>query len=314
MEDLRQKELHIAFAGTPELAAGILESLLKKSKHQITMVLTRIDRPAGRGRKLAASPVKILALENDLPVFQPSQSELPALEKKISEADLMVVAAYGMLLPESILNAPKYGCINVHTSLLPRWRGAAPIHRAIQAGDGETGISIMQMDNGLDSGPVLLQTKCPVSDTDTSASLLIRLTHMGSECLLRVLQLITSAELQPTVQNDSLANYAKKVTKSEARIDWSQTAVTIDRTIRAFNPAPICYTELAGMRLRIWQAEILNHDSTSTAGEIIACSSTGIDVATGQGILRILMLQPQGKRVMSVADFLNGNPAFGVNN
>ncbi|MFT5427019.1 MAG: methionyl-tRNA formyltransferase [Gammaproteobacteria bacterium] len=314
MENLRQKELRIAFAGTPELASSILGSLLEKSRHQITMVLTQPDRPAGRGRKFVASAVKILALENDLPVFQPLKSELTTLENRISETDLMIVAAYGMLLPESILSAPTYGCINVHTSLLPRWRGAAPIQRAIQAGDCETGISIMQMDSGLDTGPVLLQKKCPINATDTSASLLIKLADIGSECLLEVLDLVASAKLQPTIQDESLANYAKKIIKSEARIDWSQTAVTIDRAIRAFNPAPICYTELAGIPLRIWQAEILDHDSPSTAGKILSCHSAGIDVATGQGVLRILTLQPQGKRTMSVADFLNGNPAFGVSN
>lgn len=319
MENLRQtelgqKELRIAFAGTPELAASILGSLLEKSRHQITMVLTQPDRPAGRGRKLVASAIKTLALENDLSVFQPLKSDLVTLENRISETDLMIVAAYGMLLPESILNAPTYGCINVHTSLLPRWRGAAPIQRAIQTGDSETGISIMQMDSGLDTGPVLLQKKCPINATDTSASLLIKLTGIGSECLLEVLELIASAKLQSTIQDESLANYAKKITKAEARIDWAQTAVTIDRAIRAFNPAPICYTELADIPLRIWQTEILDHDSTSTAGKILSCSSVGIDVATGQGVLRILKLQPQGKRAMSVADFLNGNPAFGVSN
>lgn len=319
MENLRQiesgqKELRIVFAGTPELAASILGSLLEKSRHQITMVLTQPDRPAGRGRKLVASAVKILALENDLLVFQPLKSELVALEKMISEADLMIVAAYGMLLPESILNAPTYGCINVHTSLLPRWRGAAPIQRAIQAGDSETGISIMQMDSGLDTGPVLLQKKCPINATDTSASLLTKLADVGSECLLEVLDVIASANLKSTIQEESQASYAKKITKSEARIDWSLAAIHIDRTIRAFNPAPICYTELAGVPIRIWQAEILDHDSTSTAGKILSCSSTGIDVATGQGALRILKIQPQGKRAMSVADFLNGNPTFGASN
>ena len=319
MENLRQielgqKELRIAFAGTPDLAASILGSLLEKSRHQIIMVLTQPDRPAGRGRKLVASAVKTLALENDLSVFQPLKSDLLTLENRISETDLMVVAAYGMLLPESILNAPAFGCINVHASLLPRWRGAAPIQRAILAGDSETGISIMQMDSGLDTGPVLLQKKCPINAIDTSAKLLVKLADIGSECLLEVLELIASTNSKSNIQDESLANYAKKITKAEARIDWSQTAVTIDRAIRAFNPAPICYTELAGIPLRIWQAEILDHDSTSTAGKILSCSSVGIDVATGRGVLRILMLQPQGKHAMPVADFLNGNPAFGVTN
>lgn len=304
--------MYIAFAGTPELAATILATLLEKSRHHITMVLTQPDRPAGRGRKIISSPVKMLALENDLTVLQPSKSELITLEKKISEVDLMVVTAYGMILPENILNAPAHGCINVHTSLLPRWRGAAPIQRAIQAGDNETGISIMQMDSGLDTGPVLLQKKCPINSSDTSGSLHNKLADLGSECLLDVLEAIASGNIKVTIQDESQANYANKITKSEARIDWSQAATNIDRMIRAFNPAPICHTELAGMPLRIWQAKVLDNDSTSTAGKILSCDKAGIDVATGSGVLRILMLQPQGKRAMSVADFLNGNPGFGA--
>jgi len=319
MENLRQKELprkilNVAFAGTPELAATILRVLLEKSEHQIKMVLTQPDRPSGRGRKLTASAVKKLALETGLEVLQPSSSELIALEDRIADLDLMIVAAYGMMLPESILNAPKYGCINVHTSLLPRWRGAAPIQRAIQAGDDETGITIMQMDVGLDTGPILLQKKCPINSTDTSASLLDKLASLGSECVLEVLEKISSADIQVLGQDSSQACYAEKITKSEARIDWTESATNIDRAIRAFNPAPICHTELQGLALRIWQAEVLESESTSPAGEIIQSGKAGIDVAAGQGVLRILQLQLQGKRAMSVADFLNGNPDFGINN
>ncbi len=319
MENLRQRELprkilNVAFAGTPELAATILRTLLEESEHQISMVLTQPDRPSGRGRKLTASAVKTLALENGLDVIQPSASELIALQNRIADLDLMIVAAYGMLLPESILNAPKYGCINVHTSLLPRWRGAAPIQRAIQAGDNETGITIMQMDVGLDTGPILLQKKCLINSTDTSASLLNKLASLGSECVLEVIEKIISADIQVLGQDSSQACYAEKITKSEARIDWTESATNIDRAIRAFNPAPICYTELQGLALRIWQAEVLESESTSPAGEIIHSSKSGIDIATGDGVLRILQLQPQGKRAMSVADFLNGNPDFGINN
>jgi len=317
MENLRQRELprkilNVAFAGTPELAATILRTLLEKSKHQIAMVLTQPDRPSGRGRKLTGSAVKKLALENGLEVLQPSASELIALQNRIADLDLLIVAAYGMLLPETILNAPKYGCINVHTSLLPRWRGAAPIQRAIQAGDEETGITIMQMDSGLDTGPILLQKKCPINATDTSASLLNKLASLGSECILEVLEKIISADIQALGQDGSQACYAEKITKSEARIDWTETATNIDRAIRAFNPAPICHTELQGLTLRIWQAEVLESESTCPAGEIIHASKAGIDIATGDGVLRILQLQPQGKRAMSAADFLNGNPDFGT--
>lgn len=312
MENLRQKELRIAFAGTPELAATILRALLGKTNHQVTMVLTQPDRPSGRGRKFAASAVKLLALENGLDVVQPTTSELLALQDRLSEIDLMVVAAYGMLLPETTLNAATHGCINVHTSLLPRWRGAAPIQRAIQAGDRETGITIMQMDSGLDTGPILLQKKCPISSTDTSGNLHDRLASLGSECLLEVLETLIAGDLDPVEQDESQACYAEKITKSEARIDWTESATKIDCAIRAFNPTPICHTELQGLALRIWQAEVLDTESTFPAGEIIHSGKAGIDIATGQGMLRILQLQPQGKRAMSVADFLNGNPNFGI--
>jgi len=311
-EELPQNKLSIAFAGTPELAATILRTILNESRHQITIVLTQPDRPSGRGRKLAASAVKTLALENRLSVLQPSASELLALEDQLEDIDLMVVAAYGMLLPETILNAPTYGCINVHTSLLPRWRGAAPIQRAIQAGDEETGITIMQMDSGLDTGPILLQEKCPISSTDTSGDLLNKLASIGSKCLLQVLDAVISGNLEPVNQDGSQACYAEKITKSEAKIDWTQSATTIDRVIRAFNPAPICHTELQDIALRIWQAEVLDTETTSPVGEIIHVSRAGIDIATGQGVLRILQCQPQGKRAMSVADFLNGSPTFGA--
>ncbi len=306
------ENLRLAFAGTPQLAVTILRTILEKSKHQVTMVLTKPDRPSGRGRKLAASAVKTLALEHGLTVLQPSKSELIAMGKVISEVDLMVVVAYGMLLPDNILSGPAYGCINVHTSLLPRWRGAAPIQRAIQAGDHETGVTIMQMDSGLDTGPVLLQEKCLINPSDTSGSLCNKLANIGSECLLKALDAMVSGNLQAVAQDSSQACYADKITKSEARIDWTQTVSKIDCTIRAFNPAPVCHTELAGLPMRIWQAEILDNELTSGAGKVLNCSKAGIDVGTGLGILRILKLQPQGKRAMAVADFLNGNPAFGA--
>ncbi len=310
MENLRQKALRVAFAGTPELAATLLGTLLEKSKHRIKIVLTRPDKPAGRGRKPTASAVKILALENGLDILQPASSELIALEHRICKMDLMIVAAYGMLLPETILKAPAYGCVNVHTSLLPRWRGAAPIQRAIQAGDDETGITIMQMDSGLDTGSILLQKKCPISLTDTAADLHDRLASIGSECLLKILDAIILGNLNPVNQDESTACYAKKIIKSEAKIDWTQSAAGIHCAIRAFNPTPVCYTKLQGLTFRIWQAEVLDAKPIALAGEIIRVSKTGIDVATGHGTLRILQLQPPSKRVMSVADFLNGNPHF----
>jgi len=311
-EKLPQGKLRLAFAGTPELAATMLGALLEKSEYQISVVLTQPDRPSGRGRKLASSAVKKRALEHGLTVLQPSKSELMAMGKVFSEVDLMIVVAYGMLLPENILNGPTHGCINMHTSLLPRWRGAAPIQRAIQAGDHETGITIMQMDNGLDTGPILLQEKCPINSPDTSGILYDRLASIGSKCLLKILDAVVSGNLQPVAQDNSQATYADKITKLDARIDWSQAVSNIDCAIRAFNPAPVCHTELAGLPLRLWQAEILDTELISTAGKVLNCNKAGIDVATGKGVLRILKLQPQGKRAMTVADFLNGNPAFGA--
>ena len=281
------------------------------------MVLTQADKPCGRGRKPRQSPVKKLALAYGLPVSQPLQPEQIDTDNVLSQSACLVVVAYGMLLPETVLSSPGFGCINVHPSLLPRWRGAAPIQRAIQAGDKETGITIMQMDSGLDTGPVILQRTCPILPEDTSASLHGRLATLAGQGLLDALDvLVREGRLNSVPQDSSRSNYATKITRAEAAIDWHQSAVKIARQIRAFNPKPVSHTEFTGWPMRIWQAE--SRDSTayrrsggSKPGDIIACTRAGIDVVTGQGILRILQLQIPGKRTMTAADFLNGHPQFG---
>lgn len=308
------KKLKLGFAGTPELAATILKKILDSQEHQVTKVITQADKPAGRGRKLMMSAVKKLSLENNIDILQPSIAELATIEKIMPQLDLLVVLAYGILLPPNIINAPTYGCINIHTSLLPKWRGAAPIQRAIQARDDETGISIFQMDSGLDSGPILLQKKCNIDDHDTSGSLHDKLANLASECLADTLNRIVAGNIQAQEQDHTIASYARKISKQETIIDWTQSAQDIACMIRAFNPLPGCHTELAGIQLKIWYAEAINKQIPSTTGKILACKKTGIDITTGQGILRILQLQVQGGRRMSVADFLNGHPLLTTNN
>ena len=301
--------LNIAFAGTPELAANVLHALLECSSHHIEAVYTQPDRPAGRGRKLAQSPVKQLAEQHKLPVFQPET----AADLKLPKVDVLIVVAYGMILPAALLNQPGYGCINIHTSLLPRWRGAAPIQRAIQAGDKETGITIMQIDPRLDTGPILLQKKCTISANETAGSLHDKLADLGAECLLATLEKLAAQQLIPQPQDDALATIAKKISKSEAQLDWSRSAIELEQTIRAFNPAPVAHTELNGIKLRIWQAEISEQTTNSKPGSIVNCNKAGIEIATGDGILRLLKIQPPGKRVQTATEFLNGRPDFGKN-
>lgn len=304
------KKLRLAFAGTPKLATIILKNLLEKSNHQITIVLTQPDKPAGRGRKLSESAVKTLATQHNLHVMQPSKTELLTMDEHFTKIDLMIVVAYGILLPENILHAPIHGCLNIHLSLLPKWRGAAPIQRAIQAGENETGITFIQMDSNLDTGPILLQKKCKIEATDTAGSLHDKLAKLANTHLMPTIDKLISGNLQAVKQDDTKASYAKKITKAEAQINWTQTVTEIDYKIRAFNPTPICHTILAGISMRIWEAKILDENIEYTAGKILACTNDGIDIATGRGILRTLQLQPSNKRNMSVADFLNGHPNF----
>lgn len=305
--------MNIIFAGTPEFSVAPLAALLN-TEHTIVAVYTQPDRPAGRGRKLTASPVKQLAQERSIPVFQPKnfkeEADLSQLEGL--DADLMVVVAYGLLLPQRVLDAPRLGCINIHASLLPRWRGAAPIQRSILAGDDETGITIMQMEAGLDTGPMLLKKSCPISDQDSGGSLHDRLSPLGAEALLEALPGIADETLQAEIQDDSKAVYASKLEKSEAVIDWSRSANELSRQVRAFNPWPVAQTVHDGKVLRIWDGVNLDGGDGAPPGKVLSCAKHGIDVATGDGVLRIKSLQAPGKRAMSAADFLNAHSLDGV--
>jgi methionyl-tRNA formyltransferase len=307
--------LKIIFAGTPEFAATALEALLTTS-HQLVAVYTQPDRPAGRGRKLQPSPVKQLAMEHDIEVRQPEKLKDPADQAALAEleADLMVVVAYGLLLPQAVLDAPRLGCINIHASLLPRWRGAAPIQRAILAGDEESGITIMQMEAGLDTGPMLHVLKTPILNDDTGSSLHDRLAELGARALLESLGGIAEGSMIPQPQDDDLATYARKLDKAEARIDWSRSAAEVDRQVRAFNSWPVAQCDYQGQVMRLWQSRPLQEavPDSSEPGQVLAGGKSGIDVATGEGVLRILNLQMPGKRAMSAADFLNAHSVDGV--
>ncbi|MDE8604694.1 methionyl-tRNA formyltransferase [Marinomonas sp. RSW2] len=304
--------LRIVFAGTPEFAAASLQAILEKqaaNQYDIVGVYTQPDRPAGRGQKLVQSPVKQLALTNNIPVFQPLNFKLDEDKAQLAElnADLMIVAAYGIILPKTVLDTPKLGCINVHASLLPRWRGAAPIHRALIAGDGETGITIMQMDVGLDTGDMLLKAFCDIKPADTSATLHDRLAMIGGDTLIEALEMLKANTLVPEVQDDSLTCYAAKLTKQEANINWSASAELIERQIRGLSPWPVAYTNsLAGV-MKIHAAHIASvSDEASTPGDILVVSKEGVIVATGQGSILITDIQFAGGKRMKVKDALNG--------
>ncbi len=300
--------MNIIFAGTPEFAARHLQALVE-SEHQLLAVYTQPDRPAGRGKKLSPSAVKNIALQQALPVLQPAslkdshaQAELAAFD-----ADILVVVAYGLLLPQQVLDTPRLGCINVHASLLPRWRGAAPIQRAIEAGDRETGVTIMQMDIGLDTGDMLLKTTCNISDNETSSSLHDKLADIGPPALLKALNLLANRKAKAQKQDDSQANYAKKILKQEGAINWQQSAELIQRKVRAFNPFPICYTLLNGERLKIHQAQVNPISTDAEPGTILAADRKHFHVACGEGTLMITRLQLPGKKAMSLAEFANGH-------
>lgn len=297
--------LKIIFAGTPEFAAVALKALFQ-SQHQVIAVYTQPDRPAGRGQKLTASPVKILALQHQVPIFQPETLKEASQQHTITalQADLMVVAAYGLILPLAVLEAPALGCINIHASLLPRWRGAAPIQRAILAGDSETGITIMQMAKGLDTGPILYKQSCPITAIDTSQTLHDKLSQLGAEALLTTLQDLSA--YPPIPQDKSLVTYAEKIAKPEAKINWDLSAAEIDRCIRAFNPWPIAFTTCDGDVVRVWQALPMPGSSFERSGTILAASNEGIDIQAGnQTMLRIQKLQLPGGKVLTAKELLN---------
>ncbi|MCX4189796.1 methionyl-tRNA formyltransferase [Methylophaga sp. OBS3] len=298
--------MRIIFAGTPDFAATCLAALLT-SQHEIVAVYSQPDRPAGRGRKLTASPVKQLALEHNIPIEQPLNFKDPADRQRLLDyqADVMVVVAYGLILPQAVLDTPKYGCLNIHASLLPRWRGAAPIQRSILAGDQETGVCIMQMAAGLDTGPVLSRSIVPIDTTDTAQSLHDKLAESGAKTLLTTLDDLLALQPKAEPQDDNQSCYAEKLQKAEAIIDWQQTAEEIDRRVRAFNPWPVTQTLWRGETLRIWTATLVDEQSKGEAGEIVKVDRDGLLVATGQGTLKITQLQLPGKRSMSVTDLLN---------
>jgi len=300
--------MRIIFAGTPAFAAETLAALLA-SEHDICAVYSQPDRPAGRGRKLTESPVKQLALEHGIPVEQPLNFKQESNIQTLADyqADLMIVVAYGLLLPQRVLDTPKHGCINVHASLLPRWRGAAPIQRAILAGDTQSGVCIMQMEAGLDTGPVLLEARCNITPSDTGQDLHDRLATLGAQTLLDCLDDFDSYQQAATPQDGTHSCYADKLQKQEAVIDWQQAAETLLRQINAFNPWPVAQTLWRGDTFRIWQAEHIDTQPQTTAGNIVAVTKTGIDVATADGVIRIKQLQLPGKRAMAVSDFLNAN-------
>jgi methionyl-tRNA formyltransferase len=298
--------LRIIFAGTPDFAARHLDALLS-SGHQVVGVFTQPDRPAGRGKKLMPSPVKVLAEEHGLPVFQPASLRPQENQQLVADlnADVMVVVAYGLILPKAVLDMPRLGCINVHGSLLPRWRGAAPIQRSLWAGDADTGVTIMQMDVGLDTGDMLYKLSCPITDEDTSATLYDKLAELGPKGLIDTLQQLADNRVQPEVQDEALVTYAEKLSKEEARLDWSLPAAQLERCIRAFNPWPMSWLEIDGQPVKVWQASVIAGPVNAAPGTIVEANKQGIQVATVEGILNLESLQPAGKKAMSAQDLLN---------
>ncbi|MPT08065.1 MAG: methionyl-tRNA formyltransferase [Pseudomonas sp.] len=296
--------MRIVFAGTPEFAAEHLKALLD-SPYEIVAVYTQPDRPAGRGQKLMPSAVKALAVAHDIPVFQPqtlrnadAQAELAALKP-----DLMVVVAYGLILPQVVLDIPRLGCINSHASLLPRWRGAAPIQRAVEAGDAESGVTVMRMEAGLDTGPMLLKVVTPISAEDTGGTLHDRLAEMGPPAVVQAIAGLADGSLQGEIQDDALATYAHKLNKDEARIDWTRPAVELERLIRAFNPWPVCHSMLDGESVKVLAANLST--GQGAPGEILSASKDGLVVACGDKALSLTRLQLPGGKALSFSDLFN---------
>ncbi|WP_251977357.1 methionyl-tRNA formyltransferase [Salinicola avicenniae] len=310
--------LRILFAGTPDFAAESLRALLS-SRHQVIGVYTQPDRPAGRGRKLTPSPVKRLALEHALPVETPASLKDADAQQRLAafDADVMIVVAYGLLLPQAVLDTPRLGCLNVHASLLPRWRGAAPIQRAIEAGDAESGITLMQMDAGLDTGDMLLIRRTPIEERTTGGELHDRLATLGGETLTAGLDTLATGELTATPQPDSGVTYASKLSKAEAELDFTQPADVLARRIRAFNPWPVAWTRLGEETLRLWFAtpETEAHGDTaahaSQPGTLLAPASDALRIACGadgREVLRVSQLQMPGGKPLAARDLLNANP------
>lgn len=300
--------MKIIFAGTPEFAIPPLQALID-SEHDVVLVATQPDRPAGRGRKLTPSPVKQLALQYHIPVFQPLSLKEPEAQSHLQQysADIMIVVAYGLLLPPAVLTMPEYGCLNIHASLLPQWRGAAPIARALLAGDKKTGISIMQMDAGLDTGDVLYTSVCHIQADDNAQTLHDKLSPLGAQALLSTLQKLANQEINAIAQESTQSSYAGKLSKKQAVIDWQQPAEQIHNQIRAFNPWPVAQTQWGDKVLRLRQSSLLDEDHQTTPGTVVRSHKNGIDVATGTQLLRVLNLQLPGAKALNVADFVNAH-------
>ncbi|AMR65220.1 methionyl-tRNA formyltransferase [Aquipseudomonas alcaligenes] len=296
--------MRIVFAGTPEFAAQHLQALLDAGR-EIVAVYTQPDRPAGRGQKLMPSPVKQLALQHGIAVYQPQTLRDPAAQAELASftPDLMVVVAYGLILPQVVLDTPRLGCINSHASLLPRWRGAAPIQRAIEAGDASSGVTVMQMEAGLDTGPMLLKVTTTITAEDTGGSLHDRLATLGSQAVVEAVTKLAARELRGEVQDDSLATYAHKLNKDEARLDWSRPAVELERLVRAFNPWPICHSTLNGEALKVHAAQL--GEGQGAPGSVLTADKSGLTVACGEGALRLTRLQLPGGKPLSFADLYN---------
>lgn len=299
--------MNIIFAGTPEFARIHLEALCD-SKHNVVAVYTQPDRPARRGQKLQASPVKQCALTHAIPVMQPITLKDADVQKAFNtfQADAMVVVAYGLMIPKVMLNMPNYGCINVHASLLPRWRGAAPIQRAIQSGDLETGVSIMQMEVGLDTGPVFHMAHCSIHADDTSQLLHDRLAELGCDALLHVLNGLEEGTAVAVPQSEQGMTYAHKIDKSEARVNWSDSAKSIDQHVRAFNPWPVAFTLFHEQPIKIWKAAQTDQAARAVPGSIVSIDRSGIRVCAQDKELLLEVIQLPGKRAMTVVDLLNG--------
>lgn len=307
--------MKIIFAGTPEFAAVALKSL-HDAGFEIPLVLTQPDRPAGRGMQLQASPVKQLAVAKGIPVAQPVSLRLNGKYPEVAEEahallhatphDVMVVAAYGLILPRSVLDIPKYGCINIHASLLPRWRGAAPIHRAIEAGDMESGVTIMQMEEGLDTGPMLSMERVPIAASDTTGSLHDKLAELGGKMIVEALRKLEQGGLRATPQPEDGVTYAAKIAKDEAALDFTQAAEVLDRRIRAFNPFPGAVASFNDVAVKFWRAEVASMDTKAAPGTVLGASQDGVLIATGKGVLRVLELQKPGGKRLPAGEFLKG--------
>lgn len=304
------RPLRLVFAGTPEFSVPCLEAC-RSSGAEVMAVYTQPDRPAGRGRKLTPSPVKQAALAAGIAVEQPESLKPAEAQQSLAayQPDLLVVVAYGLILPRKVLAIPRLGCWNVHASLLPRWRGAAPIQRAILAGDTESGVDLMQMEAGLDTGPVLLERRTPISRADTGGSLHDRLSLLGADVLLEGLRRTLAGEtLTATAQPEDGVLYAHKLDKAEAKLDFNRPAIELERQVRAFDPWPVSEGEIAGEPLRLWAAHALDQSHTAAPGSVLTASREGIDLACGQGVLRVTALQRAGGKRISATDYLNARP------